>query len=463
MSATDPFAFLTEKRKDPGYRPVEERLKDYQPVEQKLGDADLHVQASRCMNCGIPFCHAAGCPLQNSIPEFNACALKGQWEKALAILLETCPFPEFTSRICPALCEGSCVNGLDGDPVTIRQIEREIIDRGFESGMIRPNPPAVRNGMKIAIIGSGPSGLAAANQLNRSGFYVTVYEEAKRPGGLLRYGIPDFKLDKQIVDRRISLMMAEGVKFECDVRVGREISAEYLKKRYDAVLLACGARKPRDLMVPGRNMKGIYFALDFLSRKNQVVSGERECLEEAYSAKGKRVVVIGGGDTGSDCIGTSLRQGALSVKQLEIMPIPPKTRDSGNPWPQWPRILRESSSHLEGCERLFSVTTLEYLGKDGQLTGLRCAKVEWKADKPGSRPSPHVIKDSEFTIEADLVFLAMGFTGPEDDVPTLNEYPDFFACGDFANGPSLVVRAMASGKSVASRIEKKLLGHVMAD
>lgn len=454
---TDSFAFLTVPRKDAGYRPVDERLKDYHPVEKKLSSDDLHLQATRCMDCGIPFCHTTGCPIENSIPEFNALVAANRWSEALAVLLETCPFPEFTSRICPAPCEGSCVNGLDGDAVTIRSIEGAIIDYGFESGEIRPHPPTSRNGKKVAIIGAGPAGLTAAYQLNQRGFSVTVYEAAAKPGGLLRYGIPDFKLDKKLVERRISLMEAEGIVFECNVRIGRDISASFLKSRYDAVLIASGARKPRDLPAPGRELEGIHFALDFLTNQNQVIGGELKAIAPQYLAKGKKVVVIGGGDTGSDCIGTSNRQGASSVKQLEIMPEPPRQRGPNNPWPNWPLIFRESSSHKEGCERAFALTTLEYLGKDGKLTGLRCAKVEWKAGKPGERPSPQVIEGSEFIIEADLVFLAMGFVGPEDDVPTLKEHPEFFACGDFVSGPSLVVRAMASGKKVATQIEKKLL------
>lgn len=453
----DSFAFLTVPRKVAGYRPAVERLKDYRPVEKKLPSDDLHLQATRCMDCGIPFCHSVGCPIENSIPEFNALVAANRWSEALAVLLETCPFPEFTSRICPAPCEGACVNGLDGDAVTIREIEGAIIDYGFESGEIRPHPPTSRNGKKVAIVGSGPAGLTAAYQLNQRGFSVTVYEAAAKPGGLLRYGIPDFKLDKKLVERRIKLMEAEGITFECNVRVGSDISASFLKNRFDAVLLACGARKPRDLPAPGRDLEGIHFALDFLTNQNQVLGGEKEAVSPKYLTKGKKVIVIGGGDTGSDCIGTSNRQGALSVKQLEIMPQPPEKRGPKNPWPQWPLILRESSSHKEGSERMFSLTTLEYLGKDGKLNGLRCAPVEWKAGGPGERPSPHVVKGSEFTLDADLVFLAMGFVGPEDDVPTLKDHPEFFACGDFVSGPSLVVRAMASGKKVAAQLEKKLL------
>jgi glutamate synthase (NADPH/NADH) small chain len=453
------------------YRPVRERLRDFRPVERRTPPEELREGLSRCQDCGIPFCHAVGCPLGNAIPEMNLHALAGRWEKALAALLATSPFPEFTARVCPALCEGSCVQGLHVDPTPCRQIEKEIIERGFASGWISPRPAERRLNFKAAVIGSGPSGLAAAWLLSRSGAQTTVYESAAKPGGFLRYGIPDFKLEKEVLDRRMELMEAEGVKFECGVDVGLDIGGRLLKKRYDAVILALGSRKKRDLAVPGRELSGIHFATDYLSAQNRLLGGEIKALPDELNAKGRRVVVSGGGDTGSDCLGTALRQGALSTAQFEILPEPPPGRTAANPWPEWPRIRRDSSSHAEGgdaCDRRWNITTLEFLPgeRPGQLGALRCAAVDWVA-KAGGRPTPVAREGSEFIQPADLVMLALGFTGVEDN-PLYRELgvsltpggviarnADFsagegvFAAGDAAKGPSLVVRAISDGLETA--------------
>ncbi len=444
-------AFLDFKRVEPGYRPVEERVRDWREVEQHLSPAELTRQAARCMDCGIPFCYGAGCPLKNPIPEMNAAALEGRWDDALQLLLTTCPFPEVTGRICPALCEGSCCNAKDSDAVAIRQIEREIADRAFEEGRMVPRIPAPRNGRTVGIVGSGPTGLAAAADLNLWGFEVTVYETAKFAGGLLRYGIPDFKLEKWMVERRIDLFRREGVRFECGVQVGVDVSLDYIRRKHDAVLLACGAREPRDLKVPGRNLKGIHFALNFLTRQNQVLGGELVETSPEWSARGRDVVVIGGGDTGSDCVGTSIRHGARSVTQIEILPKPPAGRAANNPWPEWPRIMRSSSSHHEGCERIFSTNTLAFEGDEaGRVYGIRCVQVEWQGRTPVAKPG------TEFFQKADLVLLAMGFTGPAQGTPSGEGLPNVWAAGDMVTGPTLVVWAAASGHEAARRIAAHL-------
>jgi glutamate synthase (NADPH/NADH) small chain len=465
-------AFLDIPRKDPGYRSVEERVKDFLPVEQRLTDEELKGQSARCMDCGTPFCHGYACPLGALVPEFNQHVSHGRWAEALSVLLSASPFPEFTARICPALCEGSCVCGIgDGKAVTVRQIELEIIERGFAAGLVKPRPPAARSGFRVSVIGSGPAGLAAADALNRAGCTVTVYEQAPRPGGILRYGIPDFKLAKTVVDRRISLMEEEGVVFECGVETGRDVSVRYLLDRSDAIVLACGSREPRDLKVPGRELGGIHFAMDYLSRQNRLNAGD-PVEGPALTAAGKDVVVIGGGDTGSDCVGTAIRQGAKTVLQIEIMPQPPACRAPGNPWPQWPAIARESSSHREGCVRRWCVTTQAFLGEHGQVKSLRAAEVEWRVATAGARPQPVEKPGSEFTVGAELVLLALGFTGPARN-GLLEQFqaavdprgalvreaggavpgrPGLYAVGDLALGPSLVVRAMADGKKVAGQI-----------
>lgn len=445
-------AFLDSDRVDPEYRPVAERLQDWREVEEHLSDAELTKQASRCMDCGIPFCFGAGCPLKNPIPEMNAAALDGRWEEANRILQTTCPYPEITGRICPALCEGACCDAANGEAVTIRQIEREIADRAFAGGYMKPRTRAARNGRSVAIVGSGPTGLAAASDLNLWGFDVTVYEAAKHAGGLLRYGIPDFKLEKWMVERRIDLFRQEGVKFECGVNVGVDVALDFLRRKHDGVLLACGARAPRDLPVPGRDLKGIHFALDFLTRQNQVNGGELAEVGAEWSAQGRDVVVIGGGDTGSDCVGTSLRHGAKSVTQIEIMPRAPATRLATNPWPEWPRIFRSSSSHAEGCERMFGVSTLSFDADEaGRVRGIRCAQVAWQGRTPVSKSG------TDFVQKADLVLLAMGFVGPAPGTPSAEGLPNVWAAGDMVTGPSLVVWAGARGHDVARVIAASLL------
>lgn len=463
-------AFLDIPRKDPGYRSVEERIKDYAPVERRLSDDDLKRQASRCMDCGTPFCHGLACPLGNLVPEFNRLASQGRWPEALEMLLATNPFPEFTARICPALCEGSCVCGLGGDAVAIRQIELEVIERGFEAGLMKPAPPATRNRFRVAVVGSGPAGLAAAQELNRAGCTVTVYEHAPRPGGILRYGIPDFKLDKAVVDRRIDLMTREGIHFECGVEAGRDLSARFLLDRHQALVLACGSRAPRDIKAPGRELAGIHFALEYLTRQNRINAGDAPG-GAPLSALGQDVVVIGGGDTGSDCVGTAIRQGARSVLQLEIMPQPPVCRASSNPWPQWPVVAKETSSHKEGCARRWCVATQAFLGAEGRVQSLRAIEVEWRG-APGARPQPVEKPGTDFTVPAGLVLLALGFTGPvrhglleqiraaSGPAPGLPREANgamtgldgVFAVGDAALGPSLVVRALADGRRVAREV-----------
>ena len=467
--------FMEVSRKDPGYRPKGERIKDYRAVELRLSDADLREQAARCMDCGIPFCQSAhssvGCPVVNIIPEFNDQVYHGKWREALELLFQGSCFPEFTGRICPAPCEASCVCGINTDAVAIRQIELTVIEHGFSRGYVEPRIPEMRRTGRVAVVGSGPAGLAAAHALNQAGFNVVVYEADQYPGGMLRYGIPDFKLEKWVVERRIDLMEAEGIVFETGVEVGVDVSAHYLNKRFDAILLAGGARGPRDLDVEGRELDGIEFAMDFLTQQNMRNGGEDVSHLPAISAEGKRVVVIGGGDTGSDCVGTSIRQGALSVQQFEIMPKPPEDRPDSTPWPLWPNKMRTSSSHLEGCERRWSVTTNTFLGKDGAVTGLECAEVKWVFPEGGWRPVPEVVEGSEFTVEADLVLLAMGFVSPGHNqlLEALDvEFNDrgfvtrhagnatsvrgVFVAGDITDGPSLVVRAMQDGKNAAKGV-----------
>ena len=444
------------------YRPIEERIRDWRPVELRPSLAELAREMERCQECGIPFCHSLGCPLGNVVPEINAAALAGHWDLALAKLLATNPFPEFTARVCPALCEGACVQGLQESPVPDRLIEYEVIERGFAAGLVRPRPPRRRN-LSAAVIGSGPAGLAAAWRLNQGGASVTVYERDDRPGGFLRYGIPDFKLEKEVVDRRISLLEAEGLSFECGVTAGADISERLLRRRHQILVLAVGARQKRDLSLPGRDLAGIHFATDYLAAQNRVVSGELAALPLELDARGRRVVVLGGGDTGSDCVGTARRQGAASVSQFEILPRPPSARAEYNPWPQWPRVWRSSSSHEEGCERRWSVDTLEFrpaAGRPGTLGFVRGREVRWTEDGgrlTGFEPEP----GSEFEAEADLALLALGFTGLESDPltatlgasprrdPAGRLGPGLYLAGDAASGPSLVVRALDDGLKTA--------------
>lgn len=462
--------FLDFKRKDPGYRPVKKRLTDYDPVELRMEEAEVRAQAARCMDCGIPFCHGCGCPLSNVIPEWNDLVYTGRWKDALDLLLETNNFPEFTARVCPAPCETSCVLGINDDAVTIRQIEMAIVEKGFEKGYLVPRPPSERLKQKVAVVGSGPAGLAAADTLNHAGYGVTVFDRARNAGGILRYGIPDFKLEKSVVERRVHLMAEEGVVFELGVSVGDDISYKFLSDRFDAVCLATGAREPRDLPVPGRELNGIHFAMDYLSLQNMKLGGEDTGDREDINADGNTVVIIGGGDTGSDCLGTALRQGAKKVYQLEILPKPPIERPESTPWPTWPNTLRESSSHKEGGERRWSVSAREFTGKDGQLTGLTVVEVDWSNGNDG-RMEFGEKPGTEFKLQADLVLLAMGFVGPGRNRVTdelgldtdergnlaidekhMTSTPGVFSAGDVAQGQSLVVRALADGRAAAMNI-----------
>lgn len=470
-----PKGFLEISRKDPGYRLKNERLRDYTAVECRPGHGEILEQAARCMDCGTPFCHAYGCPVSNIIPEFNEFVFRGMWREALQILLSKNNFPEFTGRICPAPCEAACVAGLVTKPVTIRQIELAIVEKGFEGGYIPSDPPAVRSDQRVGIVGSGPAGLAAADSLNRAGYLVTVFDEALHPGGILRYGIPDFKLEKWVVKRRIHLMKAQGIHFETGITGGEDVSYRYLTRHFHAICLCCGARKPRDMGVPGRGLKGIFFAMDYLTQQNRRIADEHVDPAEEISARGKRVVVIGGGDTGSDCVGTALRQGALSVTQLEILQKPPVDRSDSTPWPMWPLMLRKTHAHEEGGEQLWGVTTKEFLGEEGALKKLRCTQVKWEAPEEGRSPVPVELPGTEFQVEADLALIAMGFVGPEknrlveEQGVELNERGNVkvddmhmtgvegvFAAGDMGLGQSLVVRAIADGRSAAEGIRKYL-------
>ena len=443
----DSKAFLTIHRQEAGYRPLHDRIHDFGEVEQTLNSKDRRTQASRCMDCGVPFCHWA-CPLGNKPPEWNDALFKGEWEKAYQLLAATNPFPEFTGRVCPALCEKACVlNLMEHEPTTNRENECAIIEGAFREGYITVHHP-VRNGKKVAVIGSGPAGLAAANKLNLMGYKVTVYEKNENAGGLLRYGIPNFKLNKAVIDRRIRLLEEEGIEF----RFGMEIESFESIGDTDAIVIATGTPTARDLKVPGRELKGVHFALELLAQQNRVLAGMEFTKEERITAKGKDVLVIGGGDTGSDCIGTAHRQGCKSVTQIEIMPKPPVgPEDPNNPWPNYPRTLKTTSSHEEGCTRRWNINTLEFLGKDGKLTGVRVQKIDWIPNPDGGRPLM-VEKGKPEIIKAELVLLAMGFLKPEH-----SEYPEHvFVCGDSKNGASLVVRAMASGIQTAEAVNRFL-------
>lgn len=443
----DPKAFLTIRRQEAGYRPVYERITDYGEVEQTLNTHDRKLQASRCMDCGVPFCHWA-CPLGNKQPEWQDALYKGKWREAYEILAATCDFPEFTGRICPALCEKSCVLKLSCDePVTIRENEAAIVEAAFREGYIQPVVPQ-RNGKRVAVIGAGPAGLVAANQLNRKGYAVTVYDKAEAPGGLLRFGIPNFKLNKNIIDRRVKLLEAEGILFEMNTT----IDPAQLPEGYDAYCICTGAETPRDLTIPGRDLKGIHFALEMLSQQNRIVEGQTFPKDQLVNAKGKRVLVIGGGDTGSDCIGTSVRQGAISVTQIEIMPQPPIGHNDATPWPQWPVVLKTTSSHEEGCTRRWSLASNRFIGKNGKVTGVEVEEVEWITPADGGRPVMKLTGRKEI-IEADMVLLAMGFLKPEQ--PELPE--NAFLAGDAATGASLVVRAMAGARKMAEEIDKIII------
>ena len=440
------------------YRPAAERVRYFNEVEAPLTAQQLAEQSARCMGCGIPFCHGTGCPLGNLIPDFNEAVHKGDWKQAWDLLSSTSSFPEFTSRICPALCEGSCTEGLNLEPVMIRQIEKAIVETAFANGWVKPSVPAKRTGKKVIIAGAGPAGLAAAVLLNQAGHSVTVYEKNKFPGGLLRYGIPDFKLNKEIIERRMRILEESGIEFVLGTEIGTDVSAEYLRKRCDALLITCGTPVPRDLKIPGRELKGIHFALEFLQGQNRVNSGELPGLP--VSAKGKRVLVIGGGDTGSDCVGTANRQGARSVTQIEIMPRPPEKRSESTPWPNWPYILRTSSSHEEGCVRRWDIQSRKFNGKNGSVASVDIVPVRWTLSPFGKPLKFEELADKAETIEADLVLLALGFLKLDRAAMLerlkLADMPEVFIAGDSANGPSLVVRAIVDGRKTAAQIDRYL-------
>ena len=443
----NPKAFLTVPRVEAGYRPIIERVRDFSEVEQTLNSKERQQQASRCMDCGVPFCHWA-CPLGNKDPEWNDALYRGEWETAYKILKKTNDFPEFTGRICPALCEKSCVlYHTTGEAVTNRENECAIAERAFMEGFVTIEHPE-RNGKKVAVIGGGPAGLAAANQLNYKGYEVTVFDRRAAAGGLLRYGIPNFKLEKKIIDRRISIMEKEGVKFVYNA----DIDVTALPEGFDAYVVSTGTPQARDINIPGRELKGVYLALELLSQQNQVLMGEvAEGDVDRVTAKDKDVLVIGGGDTGSDCIGTSHRQGAKSVTQIEIMPQPPVGHNPATPWPNWPVILKTTSSHEEGCVRRWNINTLEFLGEDGKLTGVKVQPIDWKPNPEGGRPIMVEAGEVE-VIKADIVFLAMGFLKPQQP-----QFADnVFVAGDAASGASLVVRAIASGRKTAEAVDKFL-------
>lgn len=442
----DSKAFLTIHRQEAGYRPVHERITDYGEVEQTLNTRERKLQASRCMDCGVPFCHWS-CPLGNKQPEWQDALYKGKWKEAYKILAATCDFPEFTGRICPAPCEKSCVLKLSCDePVTIRENEAAIVEAAFREGYIVPAKPK-RNGKKVAVIGAGPAGLVVANQLNRKGYTITVFDKAEAPGGLLRYGIPNFKLHKTIVDRRMKLLAEEGIQF----KMGVNIDLKKLPQGFNAYCLCTGAEIPRDLHIPGRELKGVHFALDMLAQQNRIIEGATFAKDKLINAKEKKVLVIGGGDTGSDCVGTSVRHRAACVTQIEIMPQPPTDHNPATPWPQWPVVLKTTSSHEEGCTRRWNLSSTRFLGMKGKVTGVETEEVEWI---PATDDGQMTMKPTgkKEVIEADLVLLAMGFFKPE--TPELPE--NVFAAGDLILGPCLVVKAMANGREAAKKMDEYL-------
>ncbi|HKQ30014.1 MAG TPA: glutamate synthase subunit beta [Burkholderiales bacterium] len=466
--------FVEFKRAKQPYRPVAERLKDWKQVMRPYADDELKKQGARCMDCGIPFCHQ-GCPLGNVIPDWNDLIFRGRWEEAIDRLHETNNFPEFTGTLCPAPCEGACVLGINDDPVTIRAIELATIEHAWQENWVKPLPPTKETGKKIAVVGSGPAGMAAAQQLRRAGHKVTLLERDDRIGGLMRYGIPEFKMEKKVLDKRLDQMKAEGVEFRVNAHVGVNVPVEELRKNFDAVVLTGGACEGRDLKVPGRELKGVHFAMEYLPQQNRVCEGDSIPADKKIDAKGKHVIIIGGGDTGADCLGTANRQGAASVHQLEIMPRPPEARAANNPWPQWPTIYRVASAHEEGVERVYSVSTKRFIGENGKLTALELIKVEMVMEN--GRLNLKEIPGSEFTLKADLVFLAMGFVGPEKpgmltqlgvkltergnvwrDTNWMTNVPGVFTAGDMQRGQSLIVWAIAEGRSAARGVDSYLMG-----
>jgi glutamate synthase (NADPH/NADH) small chain len=474
-----PTGFLEYKQRDRGYKPVEERIKHFREFVIPLSDQELSTQGARCMDCGIPFCHQ-GCPVNNLIPDWNDLVWKGEWERASTVLHSTNNFPEFTGRICPAPCQESCTLNLEDEPVSIKTIECAIVDKAWENGWVQPQPAAHRTGKTVAVVGSGPAGMACAQQLARVGHAVTLFEKQDRIGGLLRYGIPDFKMDKHYIDRRVAQMQAEGVIFKPDTHVGVDISAPALLAGFDAVVLTGGSEQPRDLPVPGRDLNGVHFAMQFLPQQNRRLAGDSIPEASTITASGKHVIVIGGGDTGSDCIGTSIRQGCASVTQLEILPRPPEKENKGLTWPLWPNKLRTSSSQEEGAKREWSVATQALLGANGEVKRIRCVRVEWNRDDSGGWKMDE-IAGSEFELDADLVLLAMGFVHPvheglldalgvaydsrgnvngdtEGDNAYRTTIDKVFAAGDMRRGQSLVVWAIREGRQCARAVDEYLMG-----
>lgn len=468
--------FLKVKRQASEYRPVCERVKDFREVAVLRPEAQSQEQACRCMDCGTPFCHWA-CPIANIIPEWNDAVFRGNWQSAWRLLNATNNLPEVTGRICPYPCEYACVLGINDDPVTVRENELAVIEYAFKHGLIKPNPPKKRTGKKVAVVGSGPSGWACADQLNKAGHLVTVFERDDKPGGIMRYGIPDFKLEKNILDRRLVILKKEGIKFLTNVNVGIDYPLAKLKKEFDAVCLACGSRQPRDLNIEGRQLSGIHFAMDYLIQANKKAEGEKVPAELLIDAKNKKVVVIGGGDTGADCVGTANRQGASCVVQIELLPQPPEHRTCDYPWPKYPMLLKSSTSHEEGAERQWAVLTKKFLGKDNRVTKLSCVKVEFPGKDSKGCPVMKEVPGSEFEIEADLVVLALGFLHPEKQGPIeglkleldargnvktdenfMTSQKGVFAGGDMHSGQSLIVRAVSEGRKAAHYIDKYLTG-----
>lgn len=481
-----PTGFIEFDRVSPTKTDKRERIKNFNEFVQPFAEDILNKQAARCMNCGVPFCHH-GCPLGNVIPEFNDAVYKQEWKEAYDILTSTNNFPEFTGRICPAPCESACVLGINQPPVNIEEIEKHIIEIAFEKGYVQPKTPFIRTGKKIAVVGSGPAGLAAAAQLNQAGHTLTVFERDEHPGGLLRYGIPDFKLEKKVIERRIDVMEKEGITFKCNANVGVNVNLNDLLREFSAIILAGGSTVPRDLTIPGRDLNGIHYAMPFLKQQNKLVSGadpldkkeiESNILTQIISAEGKNVIVIGGGDTGSDCVGTSNRQGAKQVTQFELMPKPPDTRNQFMPWPTYPMVLKTTTSHEEGCDRSWAVATKEFIGdEDGNLVALKTVELEWKSDD--GKPSKFIEKGgSEKTIACDLVLLAMGFISPQKEgmLDQLDVELDergnvkasekdyktniskIFTCGDMRRGQSLVVWAISEGRECARKVDEFLMG-----
>ena len=466
--------FLEIPRQVPSRRPIKERLKDWREFDLKASEEQLRAQGARCMDCGIPFCHK-GCPLGNIIPDWNDLVYRGRWREAINRLHSTNNFPEFTGRICPAPCEEACVLNINDNPVTIKLLEKNIIDHAFAEGWVAPMPAPLKTGKRVAVVGSGPAGLACAQQLARAGHDVTVFERDDRPGGLLTYGIPDFKLEKWIVERRLAQMRAEGVVFRTSCAVGTDYPADRLRAEFDAICLTIGSTRPRDLPVPGRELDGIHFAMDFLPLQNKLNFGDKLEPRRIITAKGKRVVILGGGDTGSDCLGTSNRQGAVAVYQFELLAKPPETRTADMPWPEWPMILRTSTSHEEGVIRDWSIHTKSFSGKDGKVQQLNAVRLKW--ERQDGRMVMHEVPGSEFSLECDLVLLALGFLGPEQNGPItqlglkldargniacdadyMSSVPGVFAAGDARRGQSLVVWAIWEGREAARGIDKYLMG-----